>query len=119
MCSLCTYTACKQLFKADAHFNQVAAAAAFRQTLPAAMLHGSMFSRTYVRTKMMWSRSCKLTVLLLGAAAFLQGVFVIMSYGWGWLTDHDRPDVWDILGSCVALAGVSICWFWPRKAAAS
>lgn len=47
------------------------------------------------------------------------GVFVIMSYGWGWLTDHDRPDVGDILGSCLALAGVSICWFWPRKAAAS
>lgn len=24
------------------------------------------------------------------------GVFVIMSYGWGWLIDHDRPDVGDI-----------------------
>ncbi|WIA09403.1 hypothetical protein OEZ85_008808 [Tetradesmus obliquus] len=47
------------------------------------------------------------------------GVFVIMSYGWGWLIDHDRPDVGDIVGSCLALAGVCICWFWPRKAAAS
>ncbi|WIA43818.1 hypothetical protein OEZ86_010234 [Tetradesmus obliquus] len=28
-----------------------------------------------------------------------------MSYGWGWLIDHDRPDVGDIVGSCLALAG--------------
>lgn len=47
------------------------------------------------------------------------GVFIIMSYGWGWLVDHDRPDVGDIVGSCLALAGVCMCWFWPRKAAGS
>jgi drug/metabolite transporter superfamily protein YnfA len=76
-------------------------------------------ARVRLRVRLIWSHSCKLTALLLGAAAGLQGVFVIMSYGWGWLIDHDRPDVGDIVGSCLALAGVSICWFWPRKAAAS
>lgn len=45
-----------------------------------------------------------------------QGVFIVMSYGWGWLVDGDRPDVGDIVGACLALAGVCMCWFWPRKA---
>jgi drug/metabolite transporter superfamily protein YnfA len=60
---------------------------------------------------------CLLLPLLPGAVLWLQGVFIIMSYSWGWLVDHERPDVGDIVGSCLALAGVCMCWFWPRKAA--
>ena len=46
------------------------------------------------------------------------GVFVVMSYGWGWLVDGDRPDLGDFIGAGICLAGVMLCWFWPRKAAA-
>lgn len=46
------------------------------------------------------------------------GVFIIMSYCWGWLVDGDRPDLGDWIGSAIALAGVMLCWFYPRKAAA-
>jgi drug/metabolite transporter superfamily protein YnfA len=45
------------------------------------------------------------------------GVFIIMAYFWGWLVDADRPDTGDWVGSAVALAGVMVCTFWPRKAA--
>lgn len=45
------------------------------------------------------------------------GVFVIMSYGWGWAVDGDKPDLGDMVGTAVAVAGVCLCWFWPRKAA--
>jgi len=44
------------------------------------------------------------------------GVFVISSYLWGWLADGSRPDVGDIVGGVVALAGVAVAWFWPRAA---
>lgn len=44
------------------------------------------------------------------------GVFIVMSYGWGWVIDGDRPDLGDIIGGCIALGGVCLCWFWPRKA---
>lgn len=44
------------------------------------------------------------------------GVFILMSYCWGWAVDGDRPDLGDWVGTAVAVAGVMICWFWPRKA---
>ncbi|DBB11098.1 TPA: hypothetical protein ACH3X3_006557 [Trebouxia sp. C0006] len=43
------------------------------------------------------------------------GFFIVYSYGWGWLLDHERPDTGDFAGAGIALAGVCICWFWPRK----
>ena len=42
------------------------------------------------------------------------GFFIVLSYLFGWLLDGDRPDVGDIVGSCVALTGVLIIMFWPR-----
>lgn len=45
------------------------------------------------------------------------GVFIVMSYGWGWALDSQRPDLGDWVGSAIALAGVMLCWFWPRRAA--
>lgn len=47
------------------------------------------------------------------------GFFVVMSYGWGWAIDGDKPDLGDFIGAAVALAGVMLCWFWPRTAAAA
>jgi small multidrug resistance family-3 protein len=44
------------------------------------------------------------------------GVFIVMSYAWGWALDGDRPDTGDWAGAAVALAGVAMAWFWPRKA---
>jgi drug/metabolite transporter superfamily protein YnfA len=42
------------------------------------------------------------------------GVFIVMSYGWGWAVDKTRPDTGDFVGGAIALAGVAIAWFWPR-----
>ncbi len=43
------------------------------------------------------------------------GFFVILSYAWGAAVDGDRPDVGDWVGGSVALAGVLVAWFWPRR----
>lgn len=42
------------------------------------------------------------------------GVFIGMSFGWGYLLDGIVPDRGDLVGSAVALAGVVIVLFWPR-----
>lgn len=46
------------------------------------------------------------------------GVFIGVSYLWGWVADKQRPDVGDGVGACIALAGVATAWFWPRAKAA-
>jgi drug/metabolite transporter superfamily protein YnfA len=43
------------------------------------------------------------------------GIFVIMSYAWGWAVDGDRPDAGDGVGSAIMLAGALLAWFWPRS----
>jgi drug/metabolite transporter superfamily protein YnfA len=42
------------------------------------------------------------------------GFFIALSYLWGYLVDGFKPDLGDLVGSIVAIAGVLICWFWPR-----
>ncbi len=42
------------------------------------------------------------------------GIFIFMSYMWGWALDGDRPDTGDYVGSAIAVAGVLAAWFWPR-----
>lgn len=42
------------------------------------------------------------------------GIFIVMAYGWGWVVDGDKPDTGDFVGAAVALAGVTVAWFWPR-----
>lgn len=44
------------------------------------------------------------------------GIFVVMSYAWGWLVDGDRPDTGDFVGGSVAVGGTLLAWFWPRSA---
>lgn len=43
------------------------------------------------------------------------GVFIVMSILWGWIFDGTVPDNFDILGAIIALVGVAIIFYWPRK----
>ena len=43
------------------------------------------------------------------------GVFIVLSILWGWKVDKIVPDRFDIVGGLVALAGVFIIMYWPRK----
>ena len=42
------------------------------------------------------------------------GVFIAMSVIWGWLVDGHTPDMYDILGSLIALVGVWDIMYAPR-----
>ncbi|MEE9199189.1 MAG: YnfA family protein [Dehalococcoidia bacterium] len=42
------------------------------------------------------------------------GVFVVLSIIWGWLIDGKRPDLYDLVGGLVVVAGVGIIFYWPR-----
>jgi small multidrug resistance family-3 protein len=44
------------------------------------------------------------------------GIFIAMSLIWGWKVDNIKPDKYDIIGACIALIGMSIIMFAPRKA---
>ncbi len=43
------------------------------------------------------------------------GVFIVMSVFWGGLIDGVTPDVYDIVGTIVAVIGVLIIFYYPRK----
>lgn len=42
------------------------------------------------------------------------GIFIVLALLWGWQIDGIRPDRYDIIGSCIALAGVFIIMYVPR-----
>ncbi|MDD2660258.1 MAG: YnfA family protein [Methylococcales bacterium] len=42
------------------------------------------------------------------------GVYIFVAIVWLWLVDGIKPSVWDIVGSSVALVGMSIIMFAPR-----
>ncbi len=42
------------------------------------------------------------------------GIFVVMSILWGWWVDGHRPDVPEVVGSALCLAGVAVIMYWPR-----
>ncbi len=44
------------------------------------------------------------------------GVFVVLSLLWGWWVDGHRPDLSDIAGGVLCLAGVAVIMYWPRAA---
>ena len=43
------------------------------------------------------------------------GVFIVMSVFWGWLIDGVVPDTYDIIGTIIAVIGVLIIFYYPRK----
>jgi small multidrug resistance family-3 protein len=43
------------------------------------------------------------------------GVFIALSLVWGWRIEKVAPDRFDIIGGMVALLGVCIIMYWPRK----
>lgn len=43
------------------------------------------------------------------------GVFIAMSVFWGWLIDGITPDNYDIIGTVIAVIGVMIIFYYPRK----
>src|SRR5712671_3933133 len=43
------------------------------------------------------------------------GVFIVLSLLWGWKVDKVLPDRYDIFGGLVALAGVWVIMYWPRR----
>ncbi|SBS28462.1 hypothetical protein MAQ5080_01102 [Marinomonas aquimarina] len=44
------------------------------------------------------------------------GVYIFVAIFWLWLVDGIKPTMWDIVGSCVAVAGMAIIMFAPRAA---
>jgi len=43
------------------------------------------------------------------------GVFIVISVFWGWLIDGVAPDTYDIIGTMIAVIGVLIIFYYPRK----
>ena len=43
------------------------------------------------------------------------GFFIVMSLLWGWFFEGIRPDIYDIIGGSIALLGVLIIYYVPRK----
>ncbi|MFQ6029758.1 MAG: YnfA family protein [Dehalococcoidia bacterium] len=42
------------------------------------------------------------------------GVFVVMSLLWSWIVDKRQPDLYDVTGGLIVMAGVAIIMYWPR-----
>ena len=49
------------------------------------------------------------------AYATYGGVFIVMALVWAWKVDNFKPDKYDIAGALIALAGVGIIMYAPRK----
>lgn len=62
--------------------------------------------------------ACLLTLVDAGAAgrayAAYGGIYIVASLLWLWAVEGLRPDRWDVIGGCVALAGAAIIFFGPR-----
>ncbi|MGI0010044.1 MAG: YnfA family protein [Nitrosopumilaceae archaeon] len=43
------------------------------------------------------------------------GVFIVMSVLWGWWIDGVSPDTYDLIGSVIAVIGVLVIFYYPRK----
>ena len=43
------------------------------------------------------------------------GVFIVMSVFWGWLIDGVIPDIYEIIGATIAVIGILIIFYIPRK----
>lgn len=43
------------------------------------------------------------------------GVFIVMSILWGWLVDGIIPDNYEVIGGIIAVIGVLVIFYMPRK----
>jgi small multidrug resistance family-3 protein len=43
------------------------------------------------------------------------GVFIVMAILWGWWVDGTAPDTYDVAGTVIAVIGVLIIFYVPRK----
>ena len=43
------------------------------------------------------------------------GIFIVMAVIWGWTFEGIAPDRFDIVGAAIALVGVAIIFYMPRK----
>ncbi len=43
------------------------------------------------------------------------GIFIAMAIFWGWAFEGIAPDRFDMIGTAIALAGVAIIYYMPRK----
>lgn len=43
------------------------------------------------------------------------GVFVVMSLLLGWYFDKTVPDLPDVFGALLCLAGITVIMYWPRS----
>ena len=43
------------------------------------------------------------------------GIFIVMALVWAWKIDGFKPDRWDVIGASIALIGVCIIMYMPRK----
>jgi small multidrug resistance family-3 protein len=43
------------------------------------------------------------------------GIFIVMAIFWGWIFEGIAPDTFDIIGTIIAVAGVIIIYYVPRK----
>lgn len=43
------------------------------------------------------------------------GVFIVLSVLWGWGIDKKTPDIYDWIGACICIIGVSVMLLAPRR----
>ncbi len=43
------------------------------------------------------------------------GIFILMAIGWGYFFEGIIPDMYDIIGTIIAVIGVIIIFYYPRK----
>lgn len=48
------------------------------------------------------------------AYAAYGGVYVAASLLWLWVVERQRPDIWDLVGAAICIAGAAVILFAPR-----
>ncbi|HEY6328564.1 MAG TPA: YnfA family protein [Blastocatellia bacterium] len=43
------------------------------------------------------------------------GIFIVLALLWGWKVDRKNPDRFDLIGAAIALTGMLVIMYWPRK----
>jgi len=43
------------------------------------------------------------------------GIFIVMAVFWGWIFEGIAPDMYDVIGTLITVAGVVIIYYVPRK----